>query len=53
MKRTGLKASIGVGAVLLALTILWLWSWIEIDRCLDGGGRWNYETSQCQLSDGR
>jgi hypothetical protein len=22
--------------------------WIDIDRCLDSGGRWNYETKQCE-----
>lgn len=21
---------------------------LQIDDCLDGGGRWNYETSECE-----
>ena len=25
-----------------------LWQHLQIDRCLDLGGRWNYETSECE-----
>lgn len=23
--------------------------WFEIDTCLDRGGRWNYQTNQCEF----
>ena len=29
----------------------WVKNFIEVDRCLDGGGRWNYETNTCEFSD--
>lgn len=45
-----------VGACLLAagvlLTLAWTGSsinhFIQIDRCLDGGGRWNYQELRCE-----
>lgn len=27
---------------------LWLWNEINIDRCLDHGGRWNHEHHTCE-----
>lgn len=36
---------------LVVLLVIWLALWIkgqlEIDRCLDSGGRWDYEKSMC------
>ena len=26
---------------------LYLKQWVAIDRCLDSGGSWNYEKSEC------
>ena len=41
--------------VLCALSLLlvvifgyWLKGFLEIDSCLDRGGRWNYETGTCE-----
>ena len=28
--------------------MMWAWSEISIDRCLDSGGRWNREKSACE-----
>ena len=25
-----------------------LWNFVELDRCLDAGGRWNYEIDRCE-----
>ena len=38
-----------VSLILLELAFLGYWSSVhlQIDRCLDLGGRWNYETSEC------
>ena len=33
-------------SVVLAL-LMWAWSEVSIDRCLDSGGRWNKENSDC------
>jgi hypothetical protein len=40
------------GLLLLALAIAgyWVTTFLKIDRCLDRGGRWNYEGSECQGS---
>lgn len=34
-------------SVAIAL-LMWVWSEISIDRCLDSGGRWNRESSACE-----
>lgn len=43
---------IAVGVILLtgllALGLGWLQSEFRIDRCLDGGGRWNYAHGGCE-----
>jgi hypothetical protein len=28
---------------------LWIWDWLEVDRCLDQGGRWDYHMGVCLL----
>lgn len=28
--------------------LMWAWSELSIDRCLDSGGRWNKEKSACE-----
>jgi FtsZ-interacting cell division protein ZipA len=33
-------AIIGIG--------MWCNRFMEIDKCLDSGGRWNYETNECE-----
>jgi hypothetical protein len=42
-------------AILLAFIVLasagvWLKRYFDIDRCLDDGGRWNYDASRCETS---
>jgi hypothetical protein len=38
--------------ILIGVSVCWLvWyanRWLDIDRCLDLGGSWNYETSTCK-----
>jgi hypothetical protein len=49
MKRKIIK---GIILALLALVIVIgffkIKRFFEIDKCLDAGGRWNYETNQCE-----
>lgn len=37
--------------VLLALIVFayWLKGYMAIDKCLDSGGRWNYDKGVCEL----
>jgi len=35
-------------AVLVTFAFLFLKTHLAIDRCLDNGGRWDYETHQCE-----
>jgi hypothetical protein len=52
MLRKNLLALICMGCMLfLAGMLLGLWTsdWLEIDRCLDQGGRWDYHTQVCVL----
>jgi len=39
-----------VVAVVLIAAVVWLKRQIDIDRCLDNGGRWNYELGDCETS---
>jgi hypothetical protein len=43
--RIRLLVSLGL---LIALYACWGREFIAVDRCLDAGGRWNYELSICQ-----
>jgi hypothetical protein len=36
--------------VLLAIAVQALNSWLSIDRCLDSGGLWNYQSDDCEVS---
>lgn len=38
--------------ILLISLILWLKNFLQIDRCLDNGGRWNYEEQKCVWNEG-
>jgi len=35
-------------AALMAFSMLKLKRWLDIDACLDSGGRWNYEENRCE-----
>lgn len=39
--------TIGV-ALILILGVLWIVRYMQIDACLDNGGRWNYELNECE-----
>ena len=40
--------------VLIAALLVWLLNseWLEIDKCLDGGGRWDDANGTCQVATG-
>jgi hypothetical protein len=46
--------------ILLAVTLLlliaftsWMKGCLDVDKCLDGGGRWNYEKGICEHQESR
>ncbi len=48
------KRILFIGAILLAIVIgtlyfVYVSEFMKIDRCLDAGGRWNYELKECEL----
>lgn len=43
------KVLITVGiALILILGVQWIVRYMQIDACLDNGGRWNYELNECK-----
>lgn len=41
---------VGAGLLFLAAVyFLYASEFMKIDRCLDAGGRWNYELKQCEF----
>lgn len=52
MLRKHLTALICAAGMLFLAGVLagiWLWDWLEVDRCLDHGGRWDYHLQGCVL----
>ena len=47
-----LKLIIITVLIALLLSIFYIKRWIEIDRCLDSGGHWNYEINKCEYAGG-
>jgi hypothetical protein len=41
---------VALGVLVLAIVLLgpWLKNQLDIDRCLDSGGRWSYERGSCE-----
>ena len=37
--------------LLVAIFFLSACEYLDVDKCLDAGGKWNYETSECEFSD--
>ncbi len=39
-----------VGLALIVISLVWLWNseWLQIDKCLDSGGRWDEPKQECQ-----
>lgn len=46
IKKVGLSIVI---LIILCFAVCKAKELIEIDKCLDKGGRWNYETEKCEL----
>lgn len=34
--------------LIIAIAAFWVKDWLTIDRCLDSGGRWNYDSKICE-----
>lgn len=34
--------------LILLVCKFWFSGWLQVDRCLDSGGRWNYERKTCE-----
>lgn len=35
-------------AVAVGVASAWLLRWVQIDRCLDAGSRWNHDVGACE-----
>jgi len=45
------KVIILITFILLIISFLfWAKGCLDIDKCLDSGGRWNYETGECEYT---
>ncbi len=43
------RTLLAIGALLIGMTLgYWFRGWLDVDRCLDRGGRWNYEAGWCE-----
>ncbi len=42
------KIFLGIILLLLIVFMYWLKGYIDIDKCLDSGGRWSYEKGICE-----
>ncbi len=46
------KKALWIGLiVLLSAFAYWVKGCLDIDRCLDSGGRWNYEKGVCEYQE--
>jgi hypothetical protein len=34
--------------IVVVLGALYSYRWLQVDRCLDNGGAWNYELRRCE-----
>jgi hypothetical protein len=48
--KMGKKSAVAicVGLLVLGAFFFWLKGCLAIDKCLDNGGRWNYERNKCE-----
>ena len=42
------KISLVIALILLISLAFWMKGCVDIDKCLDNGGRWNYEKGVCE-----
>ena len=45
------KFILTIALILLIAVVYWLKGWLDIDKCLDSGGRWNYEKGICEYKE--
>ena len=45
------KFFVAVAILLLIAFTYWCKGFLEIDKCLDSGGRWNYEVGTCEYQE--
>jgi hypothetical protein len=43
------KIFFGLAITLIIIFLVWMSEQVNIDRCLDHGGKWNYEEGDCQM----
>jgi hypothetical protein len=36
------------GVFALIIGVIWVKQFLQIDECLDSGGRWNYDLKECE-----
>ena len=51
MATLGRSGILALGAAILAVVLAWLFvsEFLEVDRCLDAGGSFNYASGQCDF----
>jgi hypothetical protein len=42
------KTSLIIMLIFVVVFLFWIKSCVDIDKCLDNGGRWNYEKDVCE-----
>jgi hypothetical protein len=45
------KIILVIGVVLVVAFAFWVKGCLDIDKCLDNGGRWNYEKGVCEYQE--
>jgi hypothetical protein len=43
------KIFFGLAIALIITFLVWMSEKVNVDRCLDHGGKWNYEEGDCQM----
>ena len=48
MRPISRRAILALAMIVAILMLLWLRDCFTVDRCLDAGGRWDYEAGLCE-----
>ena len=48
-----MKGHLILGAVIILIIAVYLLLSDDVDKCLDAGGRWNYELKRCEFQRGQ
>lgn len=47
------KILLVISLLLLSAFAYWMKGYLDVDKCLDSGGRWNYEKGICEHQESR